>query len=110
MDDSKKTLLCLLEKVERLEKENAVLKEWQPIETAPTHKEVLVYRSDAGVMLGILTCLADWLIHEDDLSHDLTEDELWENRWFAMGKSGAMPLKDDGGDPTHWMLLPEEPA
>lgn len=89
--------------------------EWQPIETAPLHTEVLVYREDAGVLLAKKTCLADWLITENDTDHGMTEDELWENQWFSYDDRGASRLSDDhvrgkcDGNPTHWMPLPEAP-
>ena len=57
---------------------------WQPIETAPEGKDILVYQPDSGEQF-------------------VAYFSLWNNKWmFAFNNA----LKDE---PSHWMPLPEIP-
>ena len=85
------------------------MSEWQPISTAPKYIELLVYREDAGVMLGIYTS-PDQFTPE---SHwDRTAEELGDafeaEDWFLFCWDGAERAEDDLV-PTHWMPLPQFP-
>jgi hypothetical protein len=64
--------------------------DWKPIETAPRHKEVLVYRPDAGVMMGQYTSL-------DDESIDMS--------WLLYGANGSTVVTYPDEFPTLWMDL-----
>jgi len=69
---------------------------WQPIETAPLHKRVMVWREDGGVWFAQLT-----------YAHDLDEslDEEDEPAWFS-----ACDRHDGDEAPTHWKPEPAGPA
>jgi hypothetical protein len=86
--------------------------DWQPIETAPQWKNVLLFREDAGVMFGRYTNLAEDLMSEADCeASDLSEDELFEMDWWTFSEIGLCRLSDDlePSQPTHWMPLPAPP-
>jgi hypothetical protein len=74
---------------------------WQPIETAPKDRPVLLWRSDADVTeggaisIGVMGATGKWAAMTDG---DLI-DEI---------KSGSTWTYIDG--PTHWMPLPAPPA
>lgn len=83
--------------------------QWQPVETAPKHTELLVYREDAGVMLGIYTS-PDAFTPES--CWDKTAEELGDafeaEDWFLFCWDGAERADDDLA-PTHWIPLPSPP-
>ena len=61
------------------------MSEWQPIETAPKDKTLIVYQERCPVMM------AKWARSEQD------DDDLWYGPDFYLIW------------PTHWMPLPEQP-
>lgn len=72
---------------------------WQPFETAPALKVIVVWRPDAGWFLAEFTSPAE---ATDHLPDDQKSDD-WERTWFSV----------DGEDltndlPTHWMI-PSDP-
>lgn len=86
---------------------------WRPIEEAPLHQDVLVYREDAGIMLGRHTCLEAFGFPESE-TEGLSEDDLHENDWWAFGERGILRLSNDScgdksGLPTRYMPLPAPP-
>jgi hypothetical protein len=83
---------------------------WQPIETAPKHKEVLLYREDAGVMFGIFTSI-DQFTSEQDWDRVAAEvgDAFEEDVWWLWCFDGAERV--EGNEiPTHWQPLPAPPS
>ncbi len=86
-----------------------VQREWQPIETAPKHTELLVYRRDAGIMLGIYTSPDQFTpeSHWDDMAAELGDSFETED-WFLFCWDGAQRADADLV-PTHWRPLPAEP-
>ncbi len=85
------------------------MNEWQPIETAPEHAEVLIYRHDCGVLIGQKTYLAEILTEGEAEESDFSEEELWDLDWF--GGDSLMNARMEGSEaPTHWMPLPESPT
>jgi len=86
---------------------------WRPIETAPSYQDVLLYREDAGVMLGRHTSLAeDFMSEVEAEGSDLSENQLFEMDWWTFSEIGPCRLSDDlePSQPTHWMPLPEPPS
>jgi hypothetical protein len=84
--------------------------DWKPIETAPHHQDVLVYREDAGVFMGHYGCVADWLVDGNSPEVDEYEEEaFWAEDWWSIGEHGAERLEGDMA-PTHWHELPPPPA
>lgn len=83
--------------------------EWQPIETAPKYKEVLVYREDAGVMLAIYTSVD---LYTSEYEWDETAEELGDSfekaDWFLFCWRGVERVEGNE-KPTHWMPLPSPP-
>jgi hypothetical protein len=63
-----------------------IVETWQPIETAPKSKAVIIFDPDVGVGEGYYYSL---------------KDEFGEYSTWKMGLAIVRP--------THWMLLPEEP-
>lgn len=84
---------------------------WRNIASAPDHKEILLYREDAGVLLGIFTCLDNLLYdrEKDDFLENSSEDELFELAYFAFLPNGGIERLEGAELPTHWMPLPEAP-
>lgn len=80
--------------------------EWRPIETAPEHKEVLLYREDAGVFTGIFTAAEEFLSDSD--AAKLSIDDLESQDWFGGDYTGSWRLDGDE-KPTHWQPLPAPP-
>lgn len=85
--------------------------EWIPISTPPDKfQDVILFREDAGVFLGFYgnyaECLPDGIV--DEYAEHLSEEELFEIRWFYYSLEGGGLLELDLL-PTHWMNLPEEP-
>lgn len=84
--------------------------DWQPIETAPSHREVLLYRKDAGVMLGIFTSIDQFTSEQDwDRVAEETGDFFEESVWWLFCFAGAEHVSGDE-IPTHWMEKPDEPT
>lgn len=83
---------------------------WQPIETAPKFIDVLVYREDAGVMLGIYTS-PDHLTPEHiwDKTAEELGDAFEQEDWFLFCIDGVERAEGDLV-PTHWMPLPDGPS
>lgn len=86
--------------------------QWQPIETAPWHKEVLVYSEEGGtgVLLAQFTSLRG-LISDSEIDElvdqGMTEDEIDANAWFYCDFGGGARLEADCA-PSKWMHLPNE--
>lgn len=65
---------------------------WQPIETAPKDRELLIWRGRP--------CIARW----DDQRYHKTPRPFWND----YGVFGVVWMRDN--PPTHWMPLPEPPT
>ena len=76
---------------------------WQPIETAPKHKEVLVWRKDSGCFIAQLTTPSDILSERELEGCDFPDDF---EAWFSWGAG----WQEGSEMPTHWMPLPPEPS
>lgn len=78
------------------------MSEWKTIESAPMHKEVLVWRKDRGVFIAQYTTpenvLPDNELEQWDFQEDFTE-------WF----SDAYGWQEGSEKPTHWMAIPDGP-
>lgn len=76
---------------------------WQPIDTAPKNKSVLVFLNGQQHVA--------WF--QDDASDpDRDEDDDYEsdlNQCWAVTDNKHGPFALRGGRPTHWMPLPEPP-
>lgn len=77
---------------------------WQPIETAPKNKHILVFA----------TGKPDWdsRVPETAIFEAIwePEDEDGENWWYGYDCQIQETMVDFGGwTPTHWMPLPEPP-
>ncbi len=85
------------------------MSEWQPIETAPKYKEILVYRADAGAMLGIYTSVDQYTSEHnwDEVAEELG-DAFDSPDWFLFCWDGVERVEGDE-IPTHWMPLPDDP-
>ena len=80
--------------------------EWERIDTAPTNgTDVLLFRGDAGVMLGFWGSMDAVIFYEDA---DVSEEDYWHESWWALSIDGAYRLEGDE-EPTHWMALPRPP-
>ena len=87
------------------------MSEWQPIETAPERRTVLVfYRNELGKGRTMRATFypAGTLDMDDDESADENGQNA-ESRWFEESDAYEylMPLN---GTPTHWMPLPDPPV
>jgi hypothetical protein len=80
--------------------QNLEEKIWQPIETAPRKKEVLVWRDDSGPLIAMLICPAELDVEDPAARADETDV------WFAVGYGEWLEGPEK---PTHWMALPEGP-
>lgn len=81
---------------------------WQPIETCPSHEEVLFFRADAGVFAGMITDPDHFMSDKERDEWEETEEEMFELDAFGYGDFGV--CRCDGSErPTHWMQLPTEP-
>ena len=86
------------------------MSEWKPIETAPHHQDVLVYREDAGVFMGHYGHVADWLIDgESKEAEQYDEETLFKEDWWAIDEKGMSRLEGDEA-PTHWREIPPGPV
>lgn len=83
--------------------------DWQSIETAPKHTDILLFRADAGVFLGQFTYCADWVDEEEAEREGVTEEVLFREDFWAFDYDGASRLENELR-PTHWMPLPDPPA
>lgn len=87
---------------------------WRGIESAPQHKEVLVYIENAGVLLAQQTHLADVFASDAEIEaladEGMSEEEMFRICWWAYLPHGVMRMEDDCGNPTHWRPLPEPPT
>jgi hypothetical protein len=69
------------------------MKKWQPIETAPKDRSVLLWQPSRGVCRAIwTTCDSKWSVEQDDFSWGEDDEKV------RIAES-----------PTHWMDLPERP-
>lgn len=81
--------------------------EWQPIETAPKDgTEILVWRSDAGVLLARWTSCAEFLT--DAELDKMSDDSAHQEDWFCADFVAGCRMQEDC-DPTHWRPLPKPP-
>lgn len=77
--------------------------EWQPIETAPKGKEVLVWREDSGTFIAKFTT-PDAVMNDREIESAEFPDDFEE--WF----SDAHGWQEGSEKPTHWQPLPAPPA
>lgn len=78
--------------------------EWQPIETAPKHTEVLVWRNDSGVFIAQLTT-PDNVMSDEEIEEFFPDDFGDFEEWFC----AAYGWQEGSEKPTHWMPIPDEP-
>ena len=76
---------------------------WMPIETAPKHTEVLVWREDSGPFIAKLTDPSG-AIPDDEIEQCSFPDDFEE--WF----SDAWGWQEGDLRPTHWQPLPADPS
>jgi hypothetical protein len=81
------------------------MSEWQPIETAPKHTEVLVYREDAGVFIAQLTT-PDNVMSDKEIEESFPDGHDDFEEWF----SDAYGWQEGGERPSLWMPLPKPPT
>jgi hypothetical protein len=80
---------------------------WQPIETAPKERELLLFRADAGIFTGIWTSFSSFATQgECDICD---EDVLFSEGWFYGDYRNCGRL-EGSEEPTHWMELPLVPV
>ena len=91
------SLDLLREENERL-KADAGLIEWQPIETAPKDKRILLYRPTASEWWRVMGG------HYDSDEYLKTPKPYWGSDNFGIAKAAQRQ-----NPPTHWMPLPESP-
>jgi hypothetical protein len=74
---------------------------WMPIETAPKHEEVLVWREDQGIFVAQLTT-PEGVVPDEEL-HNFPDgfEEWWSEQWGWL---------ESDLRPTRWMPFPAEPA
>jgi len=88
--------------------------EWQPIETAPKMRKVIVfYRNALGNGRCVMAC--DYAAHSLEMHDDYADVAEFEGEtsyapagWYEEHEADEplMPLSER---PTHWMPLPEPP-
>ncbi|MCK5746790.1 MAG: hypothetical protein KAH44_11275 [Oricola sp.] len=76
----------------------------KPIEEAPKHEELLVYREDAGWLIAEHTCVSAYLSDAEAEMSEFSEDELQEDDWWCFTRDGLDRLSNSG-DPTHFIPL-----
>ncbi len=78
------------------------MKEWHPIETAPTNRRILVYASGAQYVA--------WRQDDEtDEWHEDGDEESDLNGFWCVTDNKLGPFALRGGSPSHWMPLPEPP-
>lgn len=82
---------------------DAAKPQWQSIESAPKHTEVLVWREDSGSFIAKLTT-PDAVLSERELEHAEFPEDFEE--WF----SDAYGWQEGSEKPTHWRPLDEPSA
>lgn len=103
-DYTRGDLLCLVKKLQDAMR-------WRDVDYGnmpPFHSEILLYREDAGVMLGQFTSLESFMPIEEAEKLGIGDESYFQDSWWAFSKDGLDRLDDDG-DPTHWMPLPKPP-
>ena len=93
-----------------------IVNQWQPIETAPKQRKVIVhYRNPLGRHRCVMACYygEKSLEMHDDYDDVGTFDEesgtlFADAGWYEEHDSDD-PILPLGGVPTHWMPLPEPP-
>jgi len=78
---------------------------WQPIETAPKHTEVLVWREDSGPFIAKLTDPYE-VIQVEEMERENMEFPDDFEEWY----SDAYGWQEGSEKPTHWMPLPPPPT
>lgn len=80
---------------------------WMPIESAPKDgTDILLWRADAGVMLGRWIAPCDFL-NENEFGG--APDEWEEPDWFGADFVRGFRISNDG-TPTLWQPMPEPPV
>ena len=79
---------------------------WQPIETAPKGRIVLVHYKNR---LGNGRTMRARYYPEDTLESDTTESGWADEGWYEESEAYEYMMPLDG-DPTHWMPLPPPPG
>ncbi|WP_167670810.1 DUF551 domain-containing protein [Allopusillimonas ginsengisoli] len=77
------------------------VQQWEPIETAPKHTEVLVWREDSGPFIAKLTDPYEVITVEEMERENLEFRDDFEE-WY----SDAYGWQEGNEKPTHWMPLP----
>ena len=85
--------------------ERAAKQEWQTIESAPKHTEVLVWREDSGSFIAKLTT-PDAVITPEEMERENLEFPDDFEEWF----SDAYGWQEGSERPTHWRPLDEPGA
>ena len=80
---------------------------WLPAESCPMHKDVMLFRADAGVMFGHRSYLADWFLSDEE-QEEYDEETLFHVDFWWFNPRGVDRLEGDC-IPTHWAELPAEP-
>lgn len=80
------------------------MSEWELIESAPRHKEVLVWRYDSGPFIAKFTDPYEVLSEQEMEREGLEFEEGFEAWW-----SDAYGWQEGNEMPTHWMPLPSGP-
>jgi len=84
---------------------------WQPIETAPRDKWVVVFREDAGEPFTAMLTSYQSFIDDGSVPDPLdqiSEDERHDLDWWGCEPDGLVRL-DGTLKPTHWHPLPPPP-
>lgn len=68
----------------------------RPINEAPKHRDLFVYREDAGWMMAQHTCMTEFMTDAEIDSTEMSEFDLHEDDWFAYSQDGVYRLSNDG--------------